>query len=493
MSSLLEALDRHHDATLAISDGHGDHRWGAIRSDAACTARHLGTDPMLRSKDGVGARIGVLVEPGHRWLTTILGIWRAGMVAVPLSPRYPDRELAELLRDAGAAALIHDAPNRRADSGIRTLAVEELLVEREGVAAAATEPLAMLLYTSGTTGRPKGVRLGHRQLAHQAHLLVQAWGLSERRALLHVLPLHHMHGIAIALLPSLVAGMSATMLPRFDAATVWDAFDRVDTFMGVPTMIHRLLEAYDAASDDARRRWHEAAGRLGLVTSGSAALPVTLAERWRAVTGRIPLERYGMTEIGVGCSNPLDPGARRRGWVGRPLPTLEARIVDEETGELGDGPGMLEVRGPSVFDGYWNRAEATAEAFRDGWFVTGDVARRDADGFLQLLGRRSVDILKSGGYKLSALEIEEQLRDHEAVSEVAVVGLPDEAWGQVVAAVIVPRAGARFDEAKMRAWLAERLADYKLPRVWAVRDGLPKNTLGKVLKPTLVASLQTER
>lgn len=485
MSALLVALDRHDDAVLAISDREGDHPWGAIRSKAAAMARRLASDPTLGPDDGVGARIGVLVSPGHRWLATLIGIWRAGMVAVPLSPRYPDRELTDLLDDAGAAMVVHDARNHRAELGIRLVAVEDLLTGAATAPTRATDPLAMLLYTSGTTGRPKGVRLGHRQLAHQANLLVRAWGLADRTALLHVLPLHHMHGIAIALLPSLVAGMTVRMLPKFDAETVWDALGDVDTFMGVPTMVHRLLEAHDAAPEPQQTRWRESATKLSLCTSGSAALPVTLAERWRAVTGRIPLERYGMTEIGVGCTNPLDPTKRRRGWVGRPLPTLQTRIVDEDTGETGDGPGMLEVRGPSVFDGYWRRPEATAEAFHDGWFITGDVAERASDGSIKLHGRRSVDILKSGGYKLSALEIEEQLRDHEAVAEVAVVGVPDEVWGQVVAAVIVPRPGTQIDEEAMRAWLAERLADYKIPRLWAVREALPKNALGKVLKRSL--------
>ena len=494
MSALLEALDQHDDTARAVVDGDGAHEWGAIREAARTLTTHLTSEPAIaprnRPDEHVGARIGVLVEPGRRWLATIMGIWRAGMVAVPLSPRYPDRELAGLLDDADASALIHDATNYRPEIGVPLLRVEPLIEGGKRTAPVVRdEPLAMLLYTSGTTGKPKGVKLEHAQLAHQARSLVQAWGLAKRRALLHVLPLHHMHGIAIALLPSLVAGMHARMLPGFDASVVWEALDRVDTFMAVPTMIHRLLDTYDGASPAERDRWQRAARSLGLVTSGSAALPVALAERWRAVAGRIPLERYGMTEIGVGCSNPLEPEERRRGWVGRPL--LEARILDE-TGCTGDGPGMLEVRGPSVFSGYWRRPDATAQAFHDGWFVTGDVAERGEDGFIKLHGRRSVDILKSGGYKLSALEIEEHLRDHTAVAEVAVVGLPDPMWGQLVAAVIVARPGEPIDDGAMRAWLSERLADYKVPRRWAVRDALPKNALGKVLKPALIASLLAE-
>jgi malonyl-CoA/methylmalonyl-CoA synthetase len=285
--------------------------------------------------------------------------------------------------------------------------------------------------------------------------------------------------------------MQAVMLPRFDASRVFERLAEVDCFMGVPTMYHRLLETYDQASASEREPLAERVRGLGLATSGSAALPVTLAERWQQIAGSIPLERYGMTEIGVGCSNPLEPAERRRGWVGRPLPTLATRIVDDDGRVSEQGPGMLQVKGPSVFEGYWRRPEATAEAFDDGWFITGDIAQRDEAGFVKLLGRRSVDIIKSGGYKLSALEIEEHLRDHEAVAEVAVVGLPDAVYGQRVAAVIVPRTGRadRCTEARLRPWLEERIARHKVPREWVLREELPKNALGKVLKPALANSL----
>jgi len=496
MSPLLQQLDGRPAASLAVVDERGEHSWEAIRAASMVAARRLTTlaEPADVPGEGrVGPRVGVLVEPGHRWLAAMLGIWRAGMVAVPLSPRHPDRELRALLDDAGAALIVHDAPNHRPALPIPPIATDALFEASSAPTPLpiANEPLAMLLYTSGTTGRPKGVRLGHRQLAHQAGLLVDAWALAGRRALLHALPLHHMHGIAIALLPCLLAGMHARMIPRFEARAVWEALGEVDTFMGVPTMYHRLLDAFDDASAEARQRWSAAARSIGLFTSGSAALPVTLAERWSAVAGRIPLERYGMTEIGVGCSNPLPPTERRRGWVGRPLPTLEIRILDED-GRAGDGPGMLEARGPGVFDGYWRRPDATADAFHDGWFVTGDVAERDGTGFVKLLGRSSVDILKSGGYKLSALEIEEHLRDHEAVAEVAVVGLPDAIYGQVVAAVVVPHPTRRAEPSQLRLWLADRIAGYKIPRRWAVVEELPKNALGKVLKPALVAELTAE-
>jgi len=258
-------------------------------------------------------------------------------------------------------------------------------------------------------------------------------------------------------------------------------------WMAVPTMYAKLFEAFDAADDGRRAAWSAAAGRLRLATSGSAALPVGLAERWRSIAGAIPLERYGMTEIGMALSNPLDPAGRRAGHVGAPLPGVEVRIVDEAGSDAGDGPGELWVRGPSVFAGYFGDAAATAASFTDGWFRTGDVARRD-EGAFRLLGRASVDILKTGGEKVSALEIEEVLREHPAIAEVAVVGVPDPTWGDRVVAAVVATAGqaAACTPEAIRAWAKERLAPFKVPKDVVVLDGLPRNAMGKVQKPAIV-------
>jgi malonyl-CoA/methylmalonyl-CoA synthetase len=258
--------------------------------------------------------------------------------------------------------------------------------------------------------------------------------------------------------------------------------------MAVPTMYAKLFAAFDAADDSTRARWAANAKQLRLATSGSAALPVTLGERWRVITGSYPLERYGMTEIGVGSSNPLD-GERRPGTVGTPLPTVATRVVD----------GELWIGGPSVFSGYWKRDEANRESFvteaGERWFRTGDTIAIGADGYVKILGRTSVDILKSGGYKLSALEIEEALREHEAVAEVAVVGLPDETWGDRVIACVVPHAGrdAECAEEPLRAFAKSRLAPYKVPKEVVVMRELPRNAVGKVVKPELVKMLARAR
>ena len=300
-----------------------------------------------------------------------------------------------------------------------------------------------------------------------------------------------MHGLAIALLTALGAG-ATTRLTSFVAPEIWDAMADATVFMGVPSMYHRLFLAFDAADEATRARWSASAKALRLATSGSAALPVTLAERWRSLTGKIPLERFGMTEIGVGITNALD-GERYPGCVGFPLPSVETRIVsdDEQIAETGE----LWIRGPSVFHGYHRREEETRRAFAkdpDGgapWFRTGDtVTRTSANGPFKILGRTSVDILKTGGYKVSALEIEEVLREHPSVGEVAVIGVPDEAWGdRVVACVVLHAAAPACNEATLRAFAKERLAGYKVPKDVLFLTELPKNALGKVKKPELLA------
>jgi malonyl-CoA/methylmalonyl-CoA synthetase len=277
------------------------------------------------------------------------------------------------------------------------------------------------------------------------------------------------------------------MLPRFDARAVWERFTRGDLtlFMAVPTIYSKLISAWEGASADERAAWSSAASRLRLMVSGSAALPARVLERWREITGHVLLERYGMTEIGMALSNPLR-GKRVAGSVGSPLPGVEVRIVDEDGLPVAPGAsGEVEVRGPGVFLEYWGKPAKTREAFRHGWFRTGDVAVIE-DGVHRILGRGSIDIIKSGGYKISALEVEEVLRGHPAIEECAVVGLPDEEWGERVAAALVLRRGGRLGLEDLRVWARERIAPYKVPARCLVVESLPRNALGKVTRPEVV-------
>jgi malonyl-CoA/methylmalonyl-CoA synthetase len=281
------------------------------------------------------------------------------------------------------------------------------------------------------------------------------------------------------------------MLPRFDANTVWNRISggRLTLFMAVPTIYAKLIAAWESASPAHRADLTRACSRLRLMVSGSAALPVSILQRWKEISGHTLLERYGMTEIGMVLSNPLR-GDRVPGSVGTQLPGVEVQLVGDDANPVSPGtPGEIEVRGPNVFAEYWGQPDATRDAFRDGWFRTGDTAVVEG-GVYRILGRTNVDILKTGGHKVSALEIEEALRKHPAVAECAVVGVPDPEWGERVAAAVVLHDGVALGLSSLRAWAKESLAPHKLPSRLLVLDALPRNAMGKAMKPTLVAMFQ---
>jgi len=450
----------------------------------------------LAGRDDVaGERICCLVPPGWDHIVTQWGAWRAGATAVPLATSHPEKELALAIDDARPEAivahptLVEKVRSIARERGLPLLLTPALL--RPGPTGTLPDVdenrPALMLYTSGTTGRPKGVVLSHANLRAQVESLTEAWGWSEEDHILLHLPLHHVHGIVNVLMTSLWNGATCEVLPRFRPVDVWERLARGEAtlYMAVPTVYRRLIESWDGADAQTRAAWTAGARACRLMVSGSAALPVPTLERWQTITGHRLLERYGMTEIGMALSNPLE-GERRAGFVGGPLPGVEVRLVDEQEEVVADGhPGQIQVRGATVFEGYWERPDETAEAFsEDGWFRTGDLAVVEERAY-RILGRSSVDILKTGGEKISALEIEDALRAHPAVSDCAVVGVPDPLWGDRVCAAVVLRPSTSATAQELRDFAKQRLAPYKVPKEVVVLDALPRNAMGKVTKPEI--------
>ncbi len=499
----LIARAQQHGKRSAVVDSQGSFTYDDLLNASERVAAAL----LASRHDLQEERVAFLLTPGLPWVAVQWGIWRAGGVAVPLPLNSARPELEFLIDDTQASTVVFDAHSESmlapiaAARGIRALSYDQLLARQPGktpsfvsgaAADVATNRRAMILYTSGTTSRPKGVVTTHANIAAQIESLVEAWEWSPDDRILLCLPLHHVHGIINVVSCALWSGATCEMLPRFDANAVWDqiASGSLTLFMAVPTIYVKLIAAWDAASPERRAELSRGCARLRLMVSGSAALPVSTLHRWKEITGHTLLERYGMTEIGMALSNPLR-GERVPGSVGKPLPRVEVQLVGENGAPVAAGtPGEIEVRGPSVFAEYWGQPEATRAAFRDGWFRTGDTAVVE-NGVYRILGRTNIDILKTGGHKVSALEIEEALREHPAVAECAVVGIADPEWGERVAAAVVLNDGDALDLASFRIWAKDVLAAHKVPSRLLVLDTLPRNAMGKVMKPAVAALFQT--
>lgn len=477
-----------HGARTAIVDPGGVWSYETLGNDAA----RLGAVLLSGRDDLVEERVALLCSAGHDFVVGLVGCWAAGGLAVPLHPSHPQAELEYYLRDS-AARLIVCSPTHRdlARSLGDGLAVEVVSAGSalQGGRFPVVDPgrRAMMVYTSGTTGRPKGVVHTHRSLRAQVESLIEAWAWSGRDRIVLVLPLHHVHGIVNVTLCALCVGAVCEAPGGFDPIQTWERLSSGEPtlLMAVPTIYTRLISAWEQADADQRRTWSAGAAKARLMVSGSAALPVSTLQRWQEITSHVLLERYGMTELGMALSNTLD--RRVPGHVGEPLPGIDVRLVDDAGDDVaGDHPGELLVRGPQVFAEYWRRPEDTASSFAEGWFRTGDVAVLEPDGY-RLLGRSSIDIIKTGGEKVSALEIEELYRTHPDVADCAVVGVTDSEWGERVCAALVPVSGSHPTTDALRSWGKQRVAAHKVPSRFVFVDDLPRNTMGKVTKPTVAA------
>jgi malonyl-CoA/methylmalonyl-CoA synthetase len=438
-------------------------------------------------------RVAFLYPASFDYAALIIGVVAAGGIAVPLSVHASADELSHCLSVAGVKRLLlPDALRTPAlDTVCDGLGVTQLSVEalpdagRPSALPLKAEQGALIVFTSGTTGKPKAVVHTVESVSAMITSLIEAWGWLETDHIPLFLPLHHVHGIVNILLCALWRGASVDLHARFDAERICSnvALGRYSVFMAVPTIYVKLIAHIKTLEHDRQTQVTQGFARMRLNVSGSAACPVPLFEEWEGLTSQRFLERYGMTELGMALSNPYR-GDRRPGHVGQPLPGVKIKRVDESGNDILDDatPGELAVKSQTAFREYWGNVTSTEKAFADGWFLTGDIAVIDA-GSYRILGRASIDIIKSGGFKLSALEIEATLLEHPNVSEIAVIGVPDHEWGELVACALVVH--EQVSQESLIEWARERMSAYKVPRKWHFTDALPRNALGKVTKPSL--------
>ncbi|MFJ5259581.1 acyl-CoA synthetase [Streptomyces sp. NPDC088387] len=433
-------------------------------------------------------RVAVWATPTLETAVATVGALVAGVAAVPLNPKSGDKELGHILSDSAPDAVL-TAPGSELPAALADLPRIDVDVHATGPAApddADDEAPALVVYTSGTTGPPKGAVLPRRAVSTTLDALADAWQWTDADVLVHGLPLFHVHGLVLGILGPLRRGGSVRHLGRFDTEGVARELNSGATMLfGVPTMYHRIAEALPDEPELAK-----ALGGARLLVSGSAALPVHDHERITAATGRRVVERYGMTETLMNTSVRAD-GEARAGTVGVPLPNVELRLVEEDGSPItsydGETVGEIQVRGTNLFTEYLNRPDATAAAFTaDGFFRTGDMAVRDPDGYVRIVGRKATDLIKSGGYKIGAGEIENALLEHPGVREAAVTGEPDDDLGERIVAWIVPAdpQSPPADE-ELADHVARRLAPHKRPRVVRHLDALPRNDMGKIMKRAL--------
>ncbi|MCJ1312735.1 hypothetical protein MMC25_006411 [Agyrium rufum] len=556
--TLFEAIEKHDPESTAVihSLSRRSFKYGGLLGDVARASQKLKDE--AKGADLSGQRIAFLVENGYDYVVTLLSILASDAIAVPLSPGFPANELRYILDNSEAllflsSAKFRDKAEEVMKEGLEKKPILVAVEKHQGGDVASSKDITLeeakspksgaMLYTSGTTSRPKGVLLPQSVLTAQAESLHQAWQYSPKDHLLHVLPLHHIHGILNCCITPLLAGSTVEYMFPFNVNTVWERLgapfletngesksskDKITFLSVVPTIYNRFLSSHSALSPELQAATKVAMKpeNLRVNFSGSAALPTPTKAAWTELSGgNVLLERYGMTEVGMALSCGLSFEDRVDGSVGWALPSVEARLVDSETNEVipegqdvdengKEREGEIQLRGPTIFQEYWHNEKATAEEFVEGddgkgrWFKTGDVASRKvvegagksgqewAKGPMYFIkGRKSVDIIKTGGEKVSALEIEREMLSLPQISEVAVVALPSEQWGQKVAAVVVldpehaqtGKGGKTWGVMDMRRALKDKLANYKIPQELKVlENGMPRNAMGKINKKALV-------
>lgn len=487
MINLIENASQYSDR-IAIKSNGQSYSYRELLSSSADVAGHLLGD----RKDLEEARIAFLVTPGFEYVALQWGIWSAGGIAVPLCTKHPLPSIQYVLDDTQAETVIYSEAYQALLQPLIEISPEKFVKLNDISTRKCELPdidmsrRAMILYTSGTTGNPKGVVTSHQNIEYQITSLTTSWEWHQDDHILNVLPMHHVHGIVNVTLCALWSGACCEFLPKFDPKRVFDIFCKgeVNLFMAVPTIYFKLIAYWNTLETESQETISSYLGRFRLMVSGSAALPISVLEQWRIISGQTLLERYGMTEMGMAISNPYR-GERRPGHIGQALANVTIRIANENNEVVPDGTsGEIQVQGPNIFKEYWQKPEATKKTFTsDGWFKTGDIALY-SNGSYRIQGRNSVDIIKSGGYKISALEIEEVLRSHPDIKECGVVGIPNDEWGEIIGASLILE-NENIDIDELQLWLKTKLPAYQLPRKYIFQDDLPRNVMGKVTKNEL--------
>ena len=467
--------------------------------DLQVASSNLALSLLSKKDDLKEERIGFLIPPSFDYISLQWAIWKAGGVAVPLSIVATESEILHFLKDAKISVLVTNKKNTKSlrkltDSlnikikNIRNLGEKQ----KKCLPVISSKRRAMILYTSGTTNKPKGVVFTHANIEAQICALIEAWEWTQEDFIPLFLPLHHIHGIINSLACPLWIGAKVEILAPFEVEKIMVSVseNKYSVFTAVPTIYFSLIDKMEKMGDKKLHALKKGFRGMRLMMSGSAALAPEIHKKWTNLTDQILLERYGMTEVGMAISNPYK-GERRSGSVGLPLPNVEVclmekgKVIEEE-----NIPGEIMIKGPQVFTEYWGESEITKESFVDGWFKSGDVAILEK-GYFKILGRDSVDIIKSGAYKISALEIENILLKNPSIKECAVVGIEDNKWGEIVAVSITSAGKEDLSLENLQKWSTDFLSDYKIPRKMNIVSELPKNSMGKINKPEVKKSFLT--
>lgn len=510
---------------ISIIDEFGPVAYGKLNSRSSNVANIL-ENKLSRNNNGNRQHtISILCGNDSTFSEAIFGVWKSGNIAVPLCKSHPSPSLEYCIKDSESSALIttktflDKAQNYTNRNHVEVFLLDEIFSSNFSVEDEIFSDYdecemlsqdAMILYTSGTTGFPKGVVHTHSSIISQVNTMLGPWKWSEDDCILHILPLHHTHGLVNCLFCPLAIGAQVKMLPKFDVGTVWQTLlsGNVNVFMAVPAIYAKLSDFYqqNSAQFENIDVKGELVKNIRLMVSGSAALPNNVLNDWFEISGHLLLERYGMTEIGMALGNPYEPSYRTPGFVGNPLPGVEVRITEQDSDKVlltgshnctsimepsnSQFSGDLQIKGPTVFKHYYNKMEDTKKEFTsDGWFKTGDVAAFEpSKNSYRIVGRSSVDIIKSGGFKIGALEVERILLEHPSIKDVAVLGVEDETWGQRVGAVIVLKDGVdeNFVVSDLKTWASNHMSSEMIPTLFKGMDELPRNAMGKVNKKDLV-------